>query len=99
AAVLVAGGGSLGSLDQGSGWDSLWMAPVRLCFPFITGLWLYRMQDRLPRMQLAWLPLSVLMVAAMAFPTLPATGGIRINGLYEAACVVLLFPFIILAGS
>jgi len=98
-AVLVACGGYLGSLDQGSGWDSLWMAPVRLCFPFVTGLWLYRMRDRLPRTRLGWFPLTVIMVAAMAFPTLPAVDGVKINGLYEAACVVLLFPFIVLAGS
>lgn len=98
-AVLVACGGYLGSLDQGSGWESFWMAPVRLCFPFVTGLWLYRARDRLPRVRLGWLPLTIIMVAAMAFPTLPPLGGIKINGLYEAACVVLLFPFIVLAGS
>jgi peptidoglycan/LPS O-acetylase OafA/YrhL len=97
--VLVACGGHLGSLDQGSAWDSLWMAPVRLCFPFITGLWLYRMRSRLPQVRLGWLPLTVVMVAAIAFPTLPPIDGVKINGLYEAACVVLLFPFIVLAGS
>jgi peptidoglycan/LPS O-acetylase OafA/YrhL len=97
--VLVACCGYLGSLDQGSGWDSLWMAPVRLCFPFVTGLWLYRVRDRLPRIRLGWLPLTAIMVAAMALPTLPAVDGVKINGLYEAACVVLLFPFIVLAGS
>lgn len=98
-AMLVVCGGHLGSLDQGSGWDSLWMAPVRLCFPFVTGLWLYRVRDQLPRIQLGWLSLTIIMVAAMAFPTLPAVGGVKINGLYEAACVVLLFPLIVLAGS
>jgi peptidoglycan/LPS O-acetylase OafA/YrhL len=39
------------------------------------------------------------MVAAFAFPTLPTVGGIKLNGLCEAACVVLLFPVIVLAGS
>ena len=98
-AVLVACGGYLGSLDQGSAWDSVWMAPVRLCFPFIAGLWLYRMRDRLPKIRLGWLSLTGIMVAAMGFPTLPQVGAIKINGLYEAACVILLFPFIVLAGS
>ncbi|WP_395398135.1 acyltransferase [Novosphingobium sp. BL-8A] len=97
--VLVASVGYLGSIDQGSAWDSFWMAPVRLCFPFVAGLWLYRVRDRLPAVRLGWLPLTVIMVAAMAFPTLPAIGGIKLNGLYEATCVVLLFPFIIHAGS
>lgn len=97
--LLVACAGHLGSLDQGSAWESLWMAPVRLCFPFITGLWLYRTKDRLPQIRLGWLPLTIVMVAAIAFPTLPPIGGVKLNGLYEAACVVLLFPFIVLAGS
>lgn len=34
---LVACGLRLGSMDQGSSRDSLWMAPVRLCFPFVMG--------------------------------------------------------------
>ncbi len=98
-AVLVGTVTHLGSIDQGSAWDSFWMAPVRLCFPFVTGLWLYRVCDRLPAIRLGWLPLTAIMVAAMTFPTLPELGGIKLNGLYEAACIVLLFPFIIVAGS
>ena len=98
-AVTVACGGWLGSLDVGSGWDSLPLAPVRLCFPFVTGLWLYRVRGHLPQIRLGWLPLTAVMVAAFAFPMLPVVGGVKINGLYEAACVVLLFPTIILAGS
>lgn len=35
----------------------------------------------------------------MAFPTLPAICGVELNGLYEALCVVLAFPFIVIAGS
>jgi len=97
--VLVIGAARFGTLDVGSAWDSFWMAPVRLAFPFLTGLWLYRMRDRLPQWQLGWLPLSAAMIAAMAVPTLPEVGGIKLNGLYDAACVVLLFPVIVLAGS
>lgn len=74
------------------------MAPVRLCFPFLTGLWLYRMRNRLPRIQIGWLPLTVVMLIVVAFPILPAVGGVKLNGLYEAACVVLVFPAIIVAG-
>lgn len=98
-AVLIVCAGMIGTLDQGSGWDTLWMAPVRLCFPFVTGLWLYRVHDRLPRIRLGWPLLTTVMVVAFAFPTLPTVGGIKLNGLYEAACVVLLFPVIVLAGS
>lgn len=97
-AVLVVSAALLGSLDQGSYWETFWMAPVRLCFPFVTGLWLYRVRERLPRIRLGWLPLSLVMLAATAFPTLPTMGGVKLNGLYEAACVVLLFPAILVAG-
>lgn len=57
------------------------------------------MRDRLPRFRLGWVALTVLMVAVMAFPTLPDVGGVRLNGLFEAFCVVVVFPFIVLAGS
>ncbi|WP_395337563.1 acyltransferase family protein [Novosphingobium sp. BL-8H] len=96
--LLVGCVGYLGSIDQGSAWDSFWMAPVRLCFPFVAGLWLYRVRERLPAIRLGWLPLTVIMVAAMAFPTLPVIGGVKLNGFYEGACIILLFPFIIVAG-
>ena len=89
----------IGTIDQGSTWETLWMAPVRLCFPFVAGLWIYRMRDRLPGLRLGWLPLSVIMVIAIAMPTLPSLGGFKLNGFYEGLCVVLLFPFIVLAGS
>lgn len=98
-AVLIAAGAALGTLDHGHSYGYLWMAPVRLSFPFVTGLWLYRMRGRLPRVRLGWVPLTALMVAVMAFPTLPEVSGFKLNGLFEAFCVVAVFPFIILAGS
>lgn len=97
-AGLLVCAGLLGSLDHGSYWETFWMAPVRLCFPFLTGLWLYRVRDRLPAIRIGWLPLSAAMMLAMLFPTLPEVSGIKLNGLYEAACVVLLFPAIIVCG-
>ncbi|MEP9358719.1 acyltransferase [Sphingomonas sp. KR3-1] len=96
--LLIVTATMFGSLDQGSYWETFWMAPVRLCFPFVTGLWLFRVRDRLPRLRLGWLPLSLAMLAITAFPTLAPIGGIKVNGLYEALCVVLLFPAILVAG-
>lgn len=98
-ALLIACTAMLDSIDQGSAWPSFWMAPVRLCFPFVTGLWLYRVRDRLPAIRLGWVPLSVLLIGITAFPTLKPISGIPLNGLYEALCVVLLFPLIVHAGS
>ncbi len=96
---LVVSGLAFGSLDQGSGWDRLWMAPVRLCFPFIAGLWLFRVRNRLSPLRLGYLPLTFVLVAVAAFPTLSNTGAVRLNGLFEAGCIVLVFPLVILAGS
>lgn len=97
-AVLAVGATLHGTLDLGSYWETFWMAPVRLFFPFLTGLWLYRVRDRLPDIRIGWLPLSIAMLAAIAAPTLPPIGGIKVNGLYEALVVILLFPAILIAG-
>jgi len=98
-ALLVACAVHLGSLAQGAHWSSFWMAPVQLCFPFVTGLWLYRVRNRLPRLRIGWLPLSLVLTAIVAIPLIPSVGELKLNGLYEVACVVLLFPFIVVAGS
>lgn len=98
-AGLVASGLALGTLDHGHSYGHLWMAPLRLTFSFVAGLWLFRVRDRLPPVRLGWLALTIIMTAIMAFPTLPNVGGIELNGLYEALCVILAFPFIVIAGS
>ncbi len=98
-AVLLACGMVIGTLDRGYAWNNLWMAPVRLFFPFIAGLWLYRVRDRLPRLRLGYLPLSILLVLAFMAPRLPDIGGVKLNGLYEAACVIILFPAIVMTGA
>ena len=59
--VLVIGATLHGTLDQGSYWETFWMAPVRLFFPFLTGLWPRRilpfhcraLGDTMARMHLA----------------------------------------------
>jgi peptidoglycan/LPS O-acetylase OafA/YrhL len=102
-AVLVGAAVQRGSMDAGYAWDNWWMAPIRLAYPFVTGLWLYRTRDRLPgalaRLRAGWLPLTALIALAFLVPILPDAGGVHLNGLYEAACVILLFPAIIVAGS
>lgn len=96
---LFATGAVLNTLDGGWGWNNFWMGPLRLWFPFIIGLWLYRARDSLPTFRLGWVPLTVVLIVAFCAPALPAAGGINWNGLYEAACVMVLFPLIVLAGA
>lgn len=101
--VLVGEALHRGSLDAGFGWDNWWMGPIRLAFPFTTGLLLFRVRDRLPRalqrLRAGWLLLTALLTLAFLAPIMPVVSGVRLNGLYEVACVVVLFPLIIIAGS
>ena len=88
-----------GSLDAGWGYQNFWMAPIRLIFPFATGLWIYRVRDRLPRIELGFLPLTVALLAAFMMPVFPKIGSFSFNGLYDAFCVLLVFPLILIAGA
>jgi len=97
ALVVVAFGQD--TLDRGWGWDNLAMGTVRMAFSFTLGLWLFRVRTSLPKACLSWLSLSVLLLLAILVPDLPRMGGVRVNGLFDAALVIFLFPIIILAGS
>lgn len=99
AAPLIVTGLNYGTLDLGAAWDHWWAAPMRLCFPFITGLWLYRVRQSLPAVRLGFLPLSIILTVAVMLPLIPAAGGVKLNGLYEALCVIMLFPIIIISGA
>jgi peptidoglycan/LPS O-acetylase OafA/YrhL len=103
APVAAVGTLSLGlignTLDWGSAWVGWWGAPVRLAFPFITGLLIYRVRDRLPAWRLGFLPLTVVLAVALSLPQLPSPGGVKLNGLYEALCILLLFPLVLIAGA
>jgi peptidoglycan/LPS O-acetylase OafA/YrhL len=89
---------TLGSYDTGWGLTNFWGAPVRLAYPFMTGLLLFRLQDRLPRWRIGFVPLSVVLALAFAAPVWPTVGGVKLNGLYQALCVLVLFPAIIVVG-
>jgi peptidoglycan/LPS O-acetylase OafA/YrhL len=86
--------------DQGSDWTTPWGGPTRMGFSFTMGLWLYRIRGTFSgkTLKLGWLMLSLILVAAFALPHVPDTIP-HGNGLYEAACVILLFPTIILCGA
>jgi peptidoglycan/LPS O-acetylase OafA/YrhL len=88
-----------GSLDGGWGYSEIWMAPLRLTVSFVMGLWLYRVQARIRRPKIGLLVLSIVLVVVFQMPKFPNVGGFSLNGLYDAACVLLLFPIIILCGA
>jgi len=88
-----------GSLDGGWGYPEVWMAPLRLTVSFVMGLWLYRIQARIRRPKIGLLTLSLVLVVVFQMPKLSNVGDLSLNGLYDAACVLFLFPFIILCGA
>lgn len=97
--VLAVSAMVIGTLDRGYAWENMWMGPVRLAYPFITGLLLYRLKDRWPKVRINYVLLSLVLVVCFAMPTPPVVDGVKLNGAYEAACVLLLFPAIVVAGA
>src|ERR1700691_3806622 len=88
-----------GSLDGGWGYPEIWMAPLRLTVSFVMGLWLYRIHDRIRFPRIGLLLLSVVLVLCFQMPQFSKVSGLSFNGLYDAACVLFLFPLVILCGA
>ena len=97
--ILIWVANSRGSLDGGWSYSVIWMAPLRLTVSFVMGLWLYRIHDRVRCPRIGLLTLSIALVVVFQMPKFPDVGTISLNGLYDAACVLLLFPLIILSGA
>lgn len=92
AVLLMLTAWRFGDLGHGWGWDDFWVAPVRLACPFLAGLLVYRMQWRLALPQ-PFLLLSLVLVAVFVAPVMGSW-----NGLFEAACVIFVFPLVLAGG-
>jgi peptidoglycan/LPS O-acetylase OafA/YrhL len=88
-----------GSLDGGWGYTEIWMAPLRLTVSFVMGLWLYRIQSRIRHPKIGLLVLSIVLIVVFQMPKFPSVNGFSLNGLYDVACVLFIFPLIILCGA
>lgn len=88
-----------GSLDGGWDYPHIWMAPLRLTVSFVLGLWLYRIHDRVRMPKIGLLLLSIVLVVCFQMPKFSKAGALDWNGLYEVACVLFVFPLIILCGA
>jgi peptidoglycan/LPS O-acetylase OafA/YrhL len=71
---------------------------TRVLFPFFAGVLLMRLGKRI-RVRNAFGLCSVLLIVALALPRFGGTERLWLNGLYEAACVILLFPLIVAIGA
>lgn len=92
-----------GTMSAGFGFDTFWMAPVRLAFPFIAGMTLYRLRAHLPGRRLGLGPLALILVAVFGLPVVSAQvaagPGRAMNGLAEALAVIVVFPAVIVLGA
>lgn len=71
---------------------------TRLMYPFFMGLLLARIGFVI-RIKYAFEICSLLLFVALAFPRIGGTEYYWMNGLYEALCVVVLFPLIVALGA
>ena len=97
--LLIWTANTKGSLDGGWGYPEIWMAPLRLTVSFVMGLWVYRIHDRIRFPKLGLLLLSIVLVLCFQMPQFSKVSGLSLNGFYDAACVLLLFPLVILCGA
>jgi len=80
------------NLQGGWNYQTFWMAPVRVAFPFFAGLLVYRLQFRIS-LKGAYPLLSILLLAIFAFPPM------RTPGIFESFCIIAVFPLIVAIGA
>jgi peptidoglycan/LPS O-acetylase OafA/YrhL len=80
--------------NVGTGWSysTFWIASVRMLFPFFAGLLLFR-SAKLIKLPFTFPLCSLLLALLFIMPTF------KFNGVYEAACIIIAFPFIVAAGT
>ena len=71
---------------------------TRVLFPFCAGVLLFRLGRRI-RINHAFAVASLLLVVGLSLPRFGGTEHLWLNGLYEALCVILLFPLIVAIGA
>jgi peptidoglycan/LPS O-acetylase OafA/YrhL len=81
-----------GDVATGWGYDTFWIAVVRMMFPFSAGLLLYRSGKKI-HLPMAFLLCSLALILLFFLPTF------KYNGLYDAACIIIAFPMIVAAGA
>lgn len=71
---------------------------TRVMFPFFAGILLMRVGKRI-KVRNAFAVCSLLLIAALSLPRFGVGDQRWINGLYEAACIIVLFPLIVAIGA
>ncbi|MFD0894908.1 acyltransferase [Luteolibacter ambystomatis] len=86
----------------GFGWmftgEHVWKGMVRVLFPFITGLFLFRL-GRTIHVKHAMILTSLALLIALPMPRIGPDAMPWVNGLYECFVIILLMPVIVLIGA
>lgn len=106
--VFLAGGALVHYLVTGpqgdviGGWSldatQLRIGFTRLLYPFFAGLLLSRVA-RIGNVRHAFVLCSAIVVAALALPRFGGEQALWMNGLYEALCIVVVFPLVVWMGA
>lgn len=88
--------------DLVGGWaldpEGIHIGLTRVMFPFFAGVLLMRLGLRI-KVPNGFLVCSLLLIGALSLPRFGGTENLWMNGVYEAACVILLFPLIVAIGA
>ena len=88
--------------DLIGGWsldgEGLHVGFARLLYPFLAGMLLMRLGKHIDSRH-AFAVCSLLLIAALSLPRFGGTPHHWSNGLYDALCVILLFPLIVAIGA
>ncbi|MDR1340951.1 MAG: acyltransferase [Prevotellaceae bacterium] len=71
---------------------------TRLMYPFFAGLLLYRL-GKVIRVPQAFMCCSLLLVAVLSIPRIGGAESLWMNGIYEAAIIIAVFPLIVAMGA
>jgi peptidoglycan/LPS O-acetylase OafA/YrhL len=71
---------------------------TRVLFPFFAGVLMMRLGTRI-RMRHAFAISSAILVLSISLPHFGGVDHLWLNGLYEAACVILVFPLVVAIGA
>lgn len=78
--------------------DHLWRGMVRMLFPFLTGLFLFRLGKTINlKHAMIFTPLALLI--ALPMPRVGPAAMPWVNGLYECFIIIMLLPVIVLVGA
>ncbi len=79
-------------------WEGVYIGFVRLLFPFFAGVLMMRLGMKI-RVKGAFWASSLLLIVALSLPRFGGTANLWMNGLYEALCVLVIFPLVVAIGA